>query len=152
MFDEKRQEGYFKRLAPVMTRRRALGLLLIISFLVPYPTTVVPEWKIRVIDQDGRPFVGEEVREIWQHYSLESEGHEEERLTDEKGYVVFPERRIWSPLLWRIFSTGIAAALTLAHGSMGVSAWVMVIGYSTNGGTRDYKPGKPLPGEIVLQR
>ena len=112
----------------------------------------MPEWKIRVVDQHGQPFVGEEVREIWQHYSLEGEGHSEERQTDENGYVVFPERKICTPLLWRIVSTGLAAVLTLAHGSMGVHAWVMVIGYSTSGGTRDYKPGRTLPGEIVLQR
>ena len=127
-------------------------LFLILILLLPFPTTVVPEWRLRVIDYNDQPFVGEEVMEIWQHYSLESDGHSEVRRTDESGYVVFPRRKIWSPLLLRIVSTSLAAVLTLAHGSMGVNAWVMVIGYSTNGGTRDYKPGKPLPSEIVLKR
>lgn len=95
----------------------------------------MPEWRLRVIDQNGQPFAGEEVREIWQHYSLESDGHRDDRLTDENGYVVFPARRIWSPLLWRIVSTSLATVWTIAHGSMGVDVWVMVIGYSTNGGT-----------------
>jgi len=105
-----------------------------------------------VVDQSGEPLVHEHVREIWQHYSLEGEGHEEDRWTDENGYVVFPERKIWSPLLWRVVSTSLAAVLTLAHGGMGVDVWVMVTRYSTNGGARDYVPGKPLPSEIRLQR
>ena len=155
MFEREKADSYPKRVGDALTalpRRYTVSLILALILLVPFPTTVVPEWRLRVIDQNGQPFVGEEVREYWQHYSLESDGHREERRTDENGYVVFPERRIWSPLLWRIVSTSLAAVLTLAHGSMGVSAWVMVVGYSTNGGTRDYKPGVPLPGEIVLQR
>lgn len=40
--------------------------------LLPYKTTVVPEWKIRVIDETGRPFAGAIVRQVWDHYSCES--------------------------------------------------------------------------------
>ena len=96
--------------------------------------------------------VGETVREMWQHYSLESSGHQEERVTDRDGVVIFPGRRIWAPLIWRIVSTSLAAASTMAHGSMGVDAWVMVVKYSTGGGTRNYEPGMPLPSEIILQK
>ena len=136
-----------------MSRRYMLiAAFLVALFVIPFPTGVVPEWKIRVSDKSGKPMTGERVRETWQHYSLESTGHEEERLTDENGYVTFPARTIWSPLLWRIVSTGMAAASTLLHGGMGIHAWVMVIGYGTSGGTRTYEPGQPLPSEIVLAR
>jgi hypothetical protein len=137
----------------LMSRRYVLiACVLLALFLIPFPTGVVPEWKLRVLDRDGNPISGERVRETWQHYSLEGDGHEDERLTDQNGYVVFPARKIWSPLLWRIVSTGSAAVSTLFHGGMGVHAWVMVIGYSTTGGTRSYEPGQPLPSEIVLTR
>ena len=135
-----------------MSRRYFIIAICIVAMLIPFPTTVVPEWKIRVVDKSGKPIAGEHIREMWQHYSLESDGHEEELVTDGNGYVVFSQRRIWFPLLGRIVFTGLAALLTLAHGSMGVSAWVMVPNYSTNGGTRNYEPGKPLPQEIVLPR
>ncbi|MDQ4120756.1 MAG: hypothetical protein M3209_04845 [Acidobacteriota bacterium] len=152
MDKQNKSENYFNRVINVLPRKIILFILCGVILLVPFPTTVVPEWKVRVVDQNGKPFVGEAVREYWQHYSLESSGHQEERLTDENGYVVFPKRTIWSPLLWRIVSTSLAAVSTLAHGSMGIDAWLMVVGYSTGGGARDYKPGEPLPNEIVLQR
>jgi hypothetical protein len=132
--------------------RSLVTIAILVILFIPFPTIVVPEWKVKVVDQTGKPFVGETVREYRQHYSLESREHEEERITDENGYVDFPRRTIWAPLLWRIISTSLAAVLTLAHGSTGIDAWLMVVGYSTGGGTRDYKPGQPLTSEIVLQR
>ncbi len=153
--EQRKSENYFNRAINGLTAlpRKYIALLLCgVILLVPFPTTVVPEWKITVLDQTGKPFANWEVREYWQHYSLESDGHQDNRLTDENGYVVFPERTIWSPLLWRIASTSLAALSVIAHGSMGIDAWVMVYGYSTGGGTRTYKPGEPLPNEIVIQR
>jgi hypothetical protein len=92
---------------------------------------------------------------MWQHYSLEGGGHEEERRTDGNGYVVFPERKIWAPLSWRVVSTSLSVVSIFVHGGMdmGVSAWVMVEGYSMREeGIKFYQPGKPLPSEIRLAR
>ena len=155
MLKQKESGNYIEHLfnALISLPRKYIVLILCaVILLAPFPTTVVPEWKLRVIDQNGKPFVGERVQEYWQHYSLESQGHQEQRLTDENGNVVFAKRRIWSPLLWRIVSTSLAAVLVIAHGSMGVDAWLMVVNYSSSGGARTYKPGEPLPNEIVLQR
>jgi hypothetical protein len=151
MFEAKKTESFPRRVAgalAVLPRRYTAALLGVIVLLLPYSTTVVPEWKVRVVDQHGRPVAGVVVSESWQDYSLEGEGHEEDRLTDEAGYVTFPERKIWSPLGWRIISTGMAAFLTLAHGSMGPHATVMVSG----GGVKWYGPGEPLPAVIQLER
>ena len=41
------------------------GLAIVLLF--PYQTTVVPEWKIRVVDDNGEPFAGARVRQQWYH-------------------------------------------------------------------------------------
>ena len=154
MSEREEQDGHLRRVRGALAarpRRYALLLLLAVTLLVPYPTTVVPEWRVRVVDRRGDPMAREPVREIWQHYSLESASHEEELLTDANGYVVFPERKIWMPLLPRVLFTSCAAASILAHGSMGVSAWVMAPNHSLSCLTCVYKPGKPLPAEIRIE-
>ena len=154
MFERKPPENYLRRVRSALAalpRRHTALLLLAVVMLMPYQTTVVPEWRIRVVDRDGAPVVGEPVREIWQHYSLEGDGHEEERLTDENGYVVFPERTIWASPLRRIVFTSLAAVLSLAHGGMGVHAWVMAPRHSLSCIECDYRPGRPLPGELKIK-
>jgi hypothetical protein len=154
MFKREEQESYLRRVRGALAalpRRYTALLLLAVSLLVPYPTQVVPEWRIRVVDLNGAPVFREPVMEIWQHYSLESVSHEEERLTDGDGYVIFPERTIWRPLLARVLFTSCAAVSTLAHGSMGVHAWVMAPGHSMSCYPCVYEPGEPLPAEIRIK-
>jgi hypothetical protein len=146
-------DNYFKRfgkaISPFPIRFVVLIVFLLVASLIPFPTTVVPEWKIRLVDRTGKPVAGAKVRQSWLHYSLESRGHAEDRLTDENGYVVFPERKIWANAVYRVVSTLMAALSLLFHGSMGIDAWVLVI--SPYGNLRHYVPGKPLPEVIVVQ-
>ena len=154
MFEREAQENYLQRVRGALAalpRRHTALLLLTVVMLLPYPTTVVPEWRIRVVDRDGAPVAGEPVRETWQHYSLEGDGHEEELLTDGNGYVVFPERKIWATPLGRIVNTSIAAVLSLAHGGMGVHAWVMAPRHVMSCYPCSYRPGEPLPAEIRIK-
>jgi hypothetical protein len=44
------------------------------------------------------------VTEHWQHYLVESEGHEEVRQTDESGRVDFPERSVRASVASRMFT------------------------------------------------
>jgi len=143
-----KREGYLRSVRgslDVLPRRYTALLLLAVVMLIPYPTTVVPEWKIRVLDRYGAPVEGEPVREVWQHYSYESESHGEELPTDADGYVTFREREIWASPLRRVVFTCWAALWTLAHGSMGESAWVLVPGRSAYHPEFVYKAGTPLP-------
>jgi len=85
--------------AIALARNKRLGLailivLLAVGLLYPLETTVVPEWRARVVDEAGNPLTGVQVSEQWQHYSIETEGHEAESRTDDNGYVVFPRRAI----------------------------------------------------------
>ena len=43
-----------------------IGLLAVVS-LYPLETIVVPEWKVRVVDEGGAPLRNSGIREVWQH-------------------------------------------------------------------------------------
>jgi hypothetical protein len=73
----------------------AMALLL----LYPIKTTVVPDWKIRIVDEAGNPMRSFRVREIWQHYTIETYSHEEDLITDGDGYVTSLLVRIGWPMV-----------------------------------------------------
>lgn len=120
--------------------------------LIPFPTTIVPTWKLKVVDEQNNICPNKEVTQTWAHYSIyigSGNSQSEDRLTDEEGNIEFPTRTVWSPLIWRIIGAVIANALTIAHGSAGADSSV----YSS--GIKDvawisYKPEKPLSDKIVV--
>ena len=127
-----------------------LGSVALILF-VPYKSTVVPEWKIRVIDENGQPVVSARVAQSWHHYSYDIYGGGDQ-YADENGYVAFPERTFRANLLYRILRSSLAVLLTLAHGSTGIEATVQAITPERVSEIIEYEPGKPLAREIILQR
>jgi hypothetical protein len=151
MFKEIKAEGYFHRLKPVLSRRQALLSALIILFLVPYPTTVVPEWRVRVVDEVGRPYAEMEVSQGWKNYSLELEDGEnmETGRTDGDGYVTFPKRTFWAGLLSRGFRRAFTTAMSIAHGGGGIHADIATTGPQGYKSV-EYMPDKPPPPELVL--
>jgi len=78
----------------------AVVLLLLILFF-PFQSSIVPLWQVRVIDEAGSAVRGINVTEHWQHYLIESDGHEEMRQTDESGIVAFPARTVRAGLVTR---------------------------------------------------
>lgn len=138
-------------------RSRLVFIVVIIAALaaigsaVPFESTVVPVWKIRVVDEAGKPYAGMGVSEGWKHYSLELEdgGHYETRWTDDAGYVEFPKRTLKLSLLSRIFRTTLTHALKLLHGSTGISADIAATGPQGHKSV-EYVPGKPPPEQLVL--
>ena len=141
-----------------MLKTRIGKLLLIvlvagISIVGVYPlkTTVVPEWKVRVIDEKGSPLSNIGVREVWQHYSIESKDHEEDLPTDHNGHVTFPKRTIRSTLAIRIIRSAINSLNP--HASSGPGAYLIILApaYETSS-TVFYTPGQPLPSEVVVKK
>ena len=79
------------------------AVLLLALFLYPFKTTIVPRWRLNVVDETrvlGVPDI--RVTEHWQHYLLESEGHEEMQKTNQNGLVDFPTRTIRASLASRV--------------------------------------------------
>jgi len=66
--------------------------------------TSAPRWRLRVVDDGGAVVRGIRVTEHWQHYLVESEGHEEVRQTDEGGGVDFPERTVRASFASRVLA------------------------------------------------
>jgi hypothetical protein len=144
-----------KREGSVRSRRRLwpwiILSILFAGMLFPFETTVVPQWKARVVDEKGNLIKMIGVREVWQHYSIESEGHEEDSVTDNDGYVEFPQRKIRANLLSRIGRP--LVNLLNVHSSSGASAYLIVLGDDSTITTHNtYSPGEPPPTEVVLKQ
>jgi hypothetical protein len=125
------------------------GALLAVLLLYPFETTVVPEWKVRVVDESGKPMISIGVKEGWEHSSIEMNRHEQDLTTDNDGWVTFPRRTIRANLLWRL---GGAFVTVLPHAQSGPHFFLDVQGpYSSLTGSA-YLPGDPLPGTLVVRR
>jgi len=120
--------------------------------LYPAETVVVPAWRIRVVDETGRPWPNEFVRQHWRHYSLGGSGGAEDKWTDANGYVTFPDRTSGVSLLRKVLVPLRSAVALGPHASYGPSANVMVWGGRLVPEIAYYEPGKTLPDEIVLPR
>jgi hypothetical protein len=123
----------------------------VIGSAFPFESSVVPSWKIRVVDESGKPYARMKVSQAWKHYSLELEDGEnmESLWTDDAGYVEFPERTLKLSLLSRTLLTSLTYALTLLHSSTGISADVAATGPQGYKSV-EYVPGKPPPKQLVL--
>lgn len=95
---------------------------LVVLLFYPFDTTVVPEWKLRVVDQTGQRLRGNRVRESWCHYTLETQDHEEELFTDADGYVQFPRRAIRTNLI--TWAGKFLVRLPNVHSSYGPIAFI----------------------------
>jgi len=63
----------------------------------------VPEWKLQVVDQNGRPAVGAQVNQEWIDPIDDGIVSGDSRTTDSNGFVFFPKR-----VLHNRFALGIA--------------------------------------------
>ena len=128
----------------------SVGLLVLI-LVYPFDITVVPEWKLRVVDQTGQPLRGNRVRESWCHYTLETRCHEEELTSDSDGYIRFPRRAIRANFV--TWAAKFLVRLVNVHSSFGPSASVFYLGdYSLVSEEPWYEPGRRLATEIVVRR
>lgn len=138
-----------------LRRRKAVVavLLVVVGVVALYPlkTTVVPEWTVRIVDESGAPLKSTAVREVWQHYDIESKGHRQDFMTDNQGYVTFPERTVRGALAVRVVRRMIASIFP--HQSSGPDAFVIILApdydrWSNNSAL----PGQPLPKEIIVKK
>jgi hypothetical protein len=119
--------------------------------LYPFETTVVPEWRVRVVEQAGTPLRNVMVKEVWEHYSVESQSHEQDLPTDADGYVTFPKRTIRASLAVRIIGRSINTLNP--HGSSGPGAYLVILARGYDSWSNDfYIPGQPLPTEVVVTK
>lgn len=112
-------------------------------------TTVVPEWKVQVVDSAGAPVANVQVRESWKHYGLEFDGRgggEEDKQSDHEGYVVFPQRTIRASVTQRIVAVVTQTIRYQEHSEFGARARVQVC-VSGSCESLDYKTS---PSQITM--
>jgi hypothetical protein len=128
------------------------GVILLLQF-ISYESITVPEWKIQVVDTQGNPLIGVNVYQTWKHYSFEpsNDFNRDIRVTDQNGYVSFPQHIVRVSLLRRIIEF-IGEKLNInPHASFGPHGHVSL----SEGGityAADYIVGKALPSEIIVQK
>jgi hypothetical protein len=79
----------------------ALVALIILVLVFPFNVTVAPEWKVKVVDEDGKPLAGAYVSEFASHGTLDIQ-HNESMCTDVNGEAQFGHRTGRASLLTRI--------------------------------------------------
>jgi hypothetical protein len=123
-------------------------MLLVMS--IPIQSTTVPEWRIMVIDERNVPQANAWVRQHWQNYSFESDGHVEDSRTNMEGIVVFPERRTTATIGRRVYYPIGQIAMYLFNASFGPDAHIISQhdGYE---GWLDYDGRAPLPHTLVIR-
>jgi hypothetical protein len=133
-------------------RNRFVKILLVLvalALLIPFPTTSVPEWKVKVVDEIGNPLANVEVRQTWSHGQGDVEDN---RISNEQGYVVFPARKLILPLILRIPLRALEHLenLTLHGASIGGRAYI----WSANADHRNwlhYYEGGEIKDTLVIR-
>lgn len=83
----------------------ALVLAAFLPLFYPFQTTIVPEWTLKVVDEEGVAVSNINVTEHWQHFLLEKSSQEDVRRVGDNGMVSFPVRNIRASLLRRGIAT-----------------------------------------------
>ncbi|MEA2205183.1 MAG: hypothetical protein QOE77_1959 [Blastocatellia bacterium] len=132
------------------TRKRiivAAAVVLAVVLLYPFERKLVPETHVLVVTNDMHPVRNALVRQIWQDYSLERYGHEEDLPTDANGRVTFPTRTIRAPLLVRLLGPVMSIAGQGVHASFGLQTDMFIF----QKGTASTDIAQPQLGEIVYR-
>lgn len=127
--------------------------ILIGTAIYPYESTVIPAWRVKVIDTNGVACENMPVTETWGHYSLFLTGDFQfaDDVTDREGFVEFPERRVWAIGIRRLVMPFVTETLTIAHGSTGVSGTVSTAGLK-DVAWLSYKVNLPLPDTARVEK
>jgi len=130
-----------------------ISVVVLGGLLIPFNTTLVPEWRVRVVDEQGSPYRSKLVRQFCDDYRLGvspcSDANDSMKLTNEDGFVVFPERKITMNALTRIARSVFNLFGALLHGSYKVDIYLDSSGRQGTK-TLKYVLGQPLPETFIL--
>lgn len=126
--------------------------LVLIALNIPFETVSVPEWKIKVTNQDGVPLKDVLIRQHWNNYSLDFSAvdvKEDDRVTDRNGIVIFPERRDRASGAHRLMALFYdLAKLAIVHSSSGIHATVLSPDYADT--TVSYDGSGTPPNQLIV--
>ncbi len=70
------------------------SIIAIFAWLPIISVPVSPEITLRVVNESGEPQTGIAITQFWGHWTYENKGHEDEKISDDNGYVTFSEKSI----------------------------------------------------------
>ena len=111
--------------------------LIAVLLIYPFNVTVTPEWKVKVVDENGTPVAGVYVAEFASYSRLDFQ-HNESMCTNLNGEAQFGRRTVRESLLARIF---MRVSTFSIHGGQGpyVAVGVDRLGYG------DFPTQDPMP-------
>lgn len=110
-----------------ITRKQWIFFAIIVSF-IPFPTKAIPEWKIRIVDEQNKPLANVKVLQHWDNYTYWGYyDRRENTYSDKNGYVTFSPKYIWVSLFSRVVFPPIAFLSQLAHGSAGTHSYIRTV-------------------------
>lgn len=131
-----------------------IAVLLILLFVPFYPVTVVPEWELVFIDENGVAISSIRIDQIWKEYSLEfwSSGENSDRglQSDSNGYIKLPAREI-KVSVFQIVSSQIRDLIMKInpHASFGKSSYIVCRG--TYNCIVSYKDNNEKPQRVIVK-
>jgi hypothetical protein len=103
------------------------------------------------VDESGTSVPGINVTEHWQHYLLESSGHEDIRQTGSDGRVSFPDRAIRGSLVRRFLATIARLGKSGTESKREPYASVVVWGSKSHQtAVAVYHPEQALQSEVIV--
>lgn len=99
--------------------------ILVISF-IPFPTELVPEMKLQIVDVKNQPLPNVNTEQSWKNYTFFGVEGFEARCSDADGIVVYPRRLLWASAFSRVTFPILAQLGTIIHGSTGTDSYVQV--------------------------
>ena len=70
------------------------AMVLLAAVFYPHSTAAIPEWRIQVVDENGKPLAGVVVHQEWNDLEAEGVTSTDAKTTDADGWVVLPSRGI----------------------------------------------------------
>ncbi len=136
--------------------KTGLKIIVFLALLLPFPTVLVNEWKLQVVNEINNPLPNVKVENRWTNYDHPFSSGFEARRSDQDGFVTFPTRYVWGNVISRVAFSMLAELGTLAHGSDGLSIFARIYDecyYTKPDGQihwySKWNAGQSLPDNIV---
>jgi hypothetical protein len=113
-----------KRFGKAFASIVAIMLFCVLVLFFPYSIKGVPEWRLKIVDQNGQPAVGAQVAQEWIDPDREGEGNPMDiKVSGPDGLVVFPAHRVHDRLSNLKRLTASTHAYTCWNGQYGDISW-----------------------------
>jgi hypothetical protein len=129
-----------------------LGVVILATF-VPIETSLIPQWRIQLVDVNGAACPNMRVTQSWGHYRLYLSGNDssEDRFSDANGYVLFPARKTQASVSRRVLMPIVTRVATIMHGGWDVSGAVWASGIK-DVAWLSYHEGMSLPDKMIVEK